>query len=649
MKTIGEKPFAKDADGRLLSRIGTVFLRTPGLVTARAAHALQRIMWIDCLNEERAAAGLPPMSEEEENAEIENSVDLIFTDSLVLIRPDPDRMDLAVRADEELQKTVSKRCIRYLNTSSAKVRAALCARGENWRMARHPISQEDVSALIAASKTSLDGLSVYYYNRNTGTRFLTAKGCEELSKLDDTAFRRQVEEVVVGMNKRNRLGNPEIDVFPVFAPIEVKKALKGLAVSDLSDMELRYAVGKIDRDWRMAIPPSLRDESVDNFEWRNAMCSVITRQPNETDADEQELVSGIAAEFYRQIEWLPGACICGGEVVFDGIYAASKDDPSLCDLCDPRVKALILNLTRLFGSLEFINVGRIVRSLARRPVEGSRRGSVYIVQYKDVGASEPSVVMIRFQKWGVAERLDEGKDLLQAMVESDEYSDYILDRRLMCRQLGMNLPRRIGHGHFTEVYRGSNRYNGTPVRTAYFARPYISGTATDKIAPSKFHNPAYALRFAALLGTAAAVDMAVGRRSSVTGELLFDQNYEVVREDGEGLPQSIVVTDHAGSFVNYETPMESYAAEYAQAVRRRREFVGDYGAFADAYAEAVSAKIAALKEAYSARREAFDGLFRDRPFDKNGSGAYRWSRALARLASADPCRIGAAVREAAQC
>ena len=96
MKTIGEKPFAKDADGRLLSRIGTVFLRTPGLVTARAAHALQRIMWIDCLNEERAAAGLPPMSEEEENAEIENSVDLIFTDSLVLIRPDPDRMDLAV-------------------------------------------------------------------------------------------------------------------------------------------------------------------------------------------------------------------------------------------------------------------------------------------------------------------------------------------------------------------------------------------------------------------------------------------------------------------------------------------------------------------------------------------------------------------------
>ena len=40
MKTIGEKIFAKDADGNLLSRIGTMFLRTPGLVTAKGVHAM---------------------------------------------------------------------------------------------------------------------------------------------------------------------------------------------------------------------------------------------------------------------------------------------------------------------------------------------------------------------------------------------------------------------------------------------------------------------------------------------------------------------------------------------------------------------------------------------------------------------------------
>ena len=49
MKIIGEKIFAKDADGRLMSRIGTLFFRTPGLVTKKGIHALQRVMWLEDL------------------------------------------------------------------------------------------------------------------------------------------------------------------------------------------------------------------------------------------------------------------------------------------------------------------------------------------------------------------------------------------------------------------------------------------------------------------------------------------------------------------------------------------------------------------------------------------------------------------------
>ncbi len=106
MKLIGEPIFTKDTEGRLVSRIGTIFLRTPGLVTKKGVHAMQRIAWLDALNEEREAAGLPAMTEAEEDAEIAESVDLVFTDTLVLVRPNPDRMDLALRADEELQKLV---------------------------------------------------------------------------------------------------------------------------------------------------------------------------------------------------------------------------------------------------------------------------------------------------------------------------------------------------------------------------------------------------------------------------------------------------------------------------------------------------------------------------------------------------------------
>ena len=182
MKTIGDPIFSKDADGKLLSRIGTIFFRTPGLVTKRGVHAMQRLWWIEELNAAREKEGLPPLTEAEENEEFAQSVDLIFTDEHVLIRPDPERMDLAFRADEELQKLVSKRKIRFMNTHSAKVRNALRARGENWRMVRSPISHEDMAALVERSRVSLSGEPIYYYNSATGTRYVTAGGVEMLSK-----------------------------------------------------------------------------------------------------------------------------------------------------------------------------------------------------------------------------------------------------------------------------------------------------------------------------------------------------------------------------------------------------------------------------------------------------------------------------------
>ena len=645
MRVIGEKIFAKDAQGNLLSRIGTMFLRTPGLVTAKGVHAMQRLMWIESLSKERA---LTPVEEE---AELAESVDLIFTEELVLIRPDPARMDLAFRADAELQKLVSKRVIRYLNTSSSKVRAALRERGENWRMSRQPISPEDMVEMIEKSKVPIGEKPIYYYNHVTGTRYVTASSYDEVEKLPPEEFRRQIAEIVGGLAKRNRHGQPEIDLFPVATPPSIKKAMRELNVAGLGDAELKAACRQLDTTWRMSLAAELRDETPANVEWRNEMCRTLTRSPNDTGAEEQELVAGIAPEFYRQIEWLPGARIDRGEVIFDGIYdeAARTQDPELLALCDNRVKAFLFNTTRLFGAVDYINIGRIVHSLARHPVEGNRRGNVYIMQYRETGATEVKVQMIRLQKWGVAEHLDEGKNLLQAIVEADEYTDFILDRRLMCRQLGMNLPKRLGLGHFSEKYRGVNQYNGCVVRTAYFVRAYVPGIASDKVPVSRLRNPVWAARFASLMGEAAAVDAVVGRRSSVTKELLFDKNYEVVQTGSDDLPAQVMVTDHAGSFVNYEHPLEDYVAQYALFVRRRAGLVSDYAMFADAYVEGFRRRLVAMQEAYRGRKTAFDELFADRPYDTNGSGAYRWACILRRLDDCDPERVVSVLKAAITC
>ena len=651
MKTIGETIFARGADGQLLSRIGTMFFRTPGLVTKRGVHAMQRFMWIEALNAARAEAGRPPLTPSEEDAEMAESVDLIFTDDNVLIRPNPERMDLAFKADAELQKLVSKRVIRFLNTSSALVRKALRERGENWRMARQPISSDDMADLVSASKIPMNERPIYYYNRLTGTRYITASTYGEIKRLPPDAFRRQIEEVVAGLNKRNRLGHPEVDLFPSFTPIEIKKAFKSMRPSEMDDAALNAACERLSLDWRMALPADLRDETVANFEWRNEMCHALTRGPNETAAEEQDLIAGIAPEFYRQIEWLPGARIDRGEVIFDAVYdeAARTQDPELLALCDNRVKSFLFNTTRLFGAVDYINIGRIAQSLARHPVVGSRRGNVYIMQYREAGAAEPKVQMIRLQKWGVAERLDEGKDLLQAIVETDEYSDYILDRRLMCRQLGMNLPRRLGYGHFTEKYRGNNQYNGVAVRTGYFVRAYVPGIASDKVPVQKYRNPAWAQKFAYLMGRAAAVDLVVGRRSSVTGALLFDQNYEVLQLGADGMPGEVAVTDHAGSFVDYEGDLAASVGAYAAFATRRRPYVTEYRQFALAYVEGFRRRLAEVKAAYLERKVAFDELFSDRPYDTNGSGAYRWACALRRLAACDHDRLADVLKDAVGC
>ena len=650
MKILGDPIFAKNPDGTLKSRIGTLFFRTPGLVTQKGVHAMQRIAWVKELNRERAEAGQPELTEREATAEWADSADLLFTEDCVLIRPDPDRMDLAFKADEVLQTLVSKRRIRFLNTHAAKVRDALRARGENWRMARAPQSAEEIDRAIAASRVAIQHEPIYYYNANTGTRYLTAGSLDKVCALPPDAFRAQVVEIAEGLRGHHRLGQPEIALFPTDLTPDVREAFNAVKPGEQDDAALRAAVEAAATKWRLALPANLRDETSANLDWRNTMSAAISRRPNETEVGDQDLIQGISPEFYRQIEWLPGGSVVDGQLIFDPLFdeAQRTQDPELLELCDFRVRSIIFNLLRLLGTVEYVNIGRIAHSLARRPIAGQKRGNVYIVQYKEVGKDYCRVFVIRFQKWGIAEHLDAGKDLLHAIFEASEYADYILDRRLACRQLGMNLPHQVGFGQFTEKYLGHNQYHGTTVRAFYYMRSYIRGIASDKVPPERFRNPAFARAFATLMGEAAALDMIVGRAATETGECLFDTNYEVLQCGDDGLPSGLVVTDHTGSFVKYRESYDELVGAYANVVRRRERFVGDYPAFAKAYVQAFERRLAAVQAAYRTHRRGFDELFLHRPYDQAGSGAFRWTSVLKRLDGCDPAAVAAALKKAIQ-
>lgn len=644
MKLLGEPLFAHDETGRLKSRIGTLFLRTPGLATLTGIHATQRLAWVKELNRERLSNGLEKLTNEEVADEMARSVDLLFDDQFVLIRPDPNAMDLAFAADELLQTLVSKRKIRFLNTQLEKVRNALRARGENWRMSRIPVAPEEMNRLIANSRVSISGLPLYFYNRSTGTRFFTCGDFEWLASRSDDVFRAHLAEIAKYSAMRNRFGHPEINIFPPGCAF-TRQAFEALDVEGLSITALRSAYQKLLAVFRQSVPEALKDETPENTEWRNLMCSTLITQPNATAAE--ELIQGISHEFYLQIEWLPGCLIEEGELIFDLVceeLEATPDDPELNTLCDTRAKAVIFNYLREFGTIEFINIGRIGRSLSTRAQVALRRANVYIVQVKEMDKTTPELRILRFQKWGVAEHLDEGKDLVRSIMEAMDYTDYILDRRLGCRQLGMNLPEKVTTGRIPETYCGKNTaYHGARYWVVYFERSYINGIATDKILPRLYADPEFNRRLARLLGEAAAVNCIVGRANN-DRDVMFDDGDEVIVLDPEGLPDHLIVSDHTGAFTQYERPLNSSAKAYAGPVNRRAKHMIHPVEFAELYLVSFLKRLKRVQQDYQRRQRAFDKLFKHLPVDAAGSFAYRWQCVLARLATTDAAALTRDIR-----
>ena len=643
---IGELPLDPNVSATMRPRIGTVFLRTPGLVTRTPLHATQRLAWIDALNEARVARGEGPLTEAEVEDEWAHSVDLLFNENHVLIRPDAAAMDLAFQADELLQQRlqISKRLIRFLNVANDRVRGALRARGEYWRMSVVPLQQEEIMAHIRNARAVIDGLQIYYHNQTTGTRFVTLQEFERLASHPDHVLRKMLVEIKTFCARRNRHGVPEVDFF-LSPPVFSRHSLESIDFVILDNASLRQKHAELAAAFRAAVPETLREDNPAEIEWRNQMFAALISQPHETTA--KEIVHGLSPEFFLQIEWLPGARIEEGELLLDPVFAeadAELQNAELQAMCDLRAREFIFNYVREFGDIEYVNIGRIGRSLSLRREE-SRRNTVYIAEVKQNGNPVPVVRIIRLQKWGIAEHLNDGFDLLTAILRAEDYTDYILDRRLGCRQLGMNLPPHVQTRRISERYMGQNsRYHGQVYWTTYLERDYVDGRASDKLADAAYQNPEFNRRLGRLLGEAAAVNLIVGRMRIDRATVLFDDGDEVILLDAKGLPASLSVSDHTGTFTNYEGDLTLNIEAYAQPVNRRASRMPNADEFADNYLELFVQRFDHIQQVYRERRRAFDSVFKHRPWDPGGSMAYRWFHILKRLDAADPRQLAALIR-----
>ena len=552
LELIGPHPFERDAEGRQITRIGTIFPRDNTLWTRLpGVHAMQRLGFMEKVNASRAEAGQAPLTLEQEEELAANSVDLIFEPDHILIRPDPEHMDLAFAADELLQGLVSKRRVKFLSVADRRVREAIKHRGECWRLSSIPKTVDAKEKLVASSRVAVKGLPIYFYNRLTGTRWLT---CQEFEGSANSTMPRS--PIIFTKLRSTRCcetgsGGPRW--------IFLRRTSGGLArASSRASLSSSFPPrnsGPSSRNCAsIFIRPCMR---------RSGRTSCAAKPGADgcsrpcflraTKRRRSKFSAGLARSFFLQIEWLPGGRFEEGEFLFDSIFdeaANHPEDAELQRLCDPRAKGIIFNLIREYCDLEHINVGCLPESLSiDRPQTQGRRG-VYLAEFHS--RTEPNSIkrFMRLQKWGTWEHLDEGKDLLQSIKESEDYTDYWLDRRLGCLQLGMKLTRRVAMRRLTETYTGENaRYRGESVRSVYFEREYLAGVASDKISFEKYARPEYALKLAALLGQAAVANMVVGHGALEQGtKAVFDDGDEVIHEGHDGLPQEIQTSDHSGAF-----------------------------------------------------------------------------------------------------
>lgn len=633
---LGDPLFARFPDGRLRSRIVTVFPRYDTIVTIPTIHFFQIDAFVESIRAQRLVGGLPPMTVEEEQELRSDAVPVLIDGDFVQIRPTPNDMPLAFRGDRLLQKAgISKRRIKYLNVFNEQVRDALKVRGELWRIARLPTHHEEMKERILAAKTGIDGQSIYYYNTTTGTRWLTLQAFSQLASLDERQLRQQLAEIGRFSARLNANGNPEV-AFYMADEAFTGETLAGFDFAEMDSAKLRAAFEDLEQRFRSSVRPEFQHDDLEHADWRHRMFSALVTETGE--AVQNEVLLSLSPEFFMQIQWLPGGRIKNGELAFDEVFEEDQQDSY-----EENAREFLFNLMREYGDLEYVNIGIVVNSLSRRsPCRGRRE--VYLVVVKRHGHPHETVSVIRMQKWGVAQHLDENRKVPDAMFRSDEYTEYVLDRRFACRYLGMNIPTLFTARKICERYHASwTKPEGYMIWSPYFERAYIHGIATDKMPRQRFQDASFSLAFARLLGHAAASNLIVGRCDEAD-KTMFDDGDEVVLTDDSDIPVEIVVADQTGTFRDFHTPLRCLAPAYADPVNRRIDCLADPEGFARVYVEAFLARFIAIQEKYRLRRKAFATLFKVRPYDDPGCFADRWHRVLNRLDQSDPHELAGIIQ-----
>lgn len=622
---IGPDLFATDQDGKPLSPIASVFPDHQVIVAGRGIHALQVETMLDFLRAKTFQQARRDLSKEEEQAVYMNSVSLLIRKSLVLIRSDPSAMDKVFAADELLQRFLAKDLIQFTGIQLAEVRDRLRHRGESWRISPPPHSMQDIEQFIESSRVQVDTGAAYYYNAPTGGRYITYQEFMRIRPLlrsDMEEALNRLTEISDLTQRANNMGSPELSFF-----LPSGRTLKNADLKNLTDVlkaasserELNTAECLFDRfaaDFAMTAGSDLLIDNPAEAAWRTTMfCRLYDINENEVE----EWALGLSPEFRLNVRWLPGARLSTEPIFESGSQS--------------RIQDLIRHFWKTRPALASINIGRVESPQTVRDRTGEQR-DVYLAVLGLADGSE-TIRLVRMIKWDVLHRVKRGVPLQQAISETIQYRDYILDRLRAATELGIpKLP-------YTEIWLEEDVAQLGRIPVFFFDRMYVPGVVTDKIPHGLYAKPGFTLKLSGLLGIAAAASLILGRACPRSGHVFFDDGDEVIQLNGDGLPERLVIADTTGSFTDWSTPVSEllphclwHLAQHLDRAKQNGIGPAELKDSAGAFGESLRKEIARMQLLLNDPDSALWSLFADRTNEPGGI-RHRWEAILCRLQAAD--------------
>jgi hypothetical protein len=294
------------------------------------------------------------------------------------------------------------------------------------------------------------------------------------------------------------------------------------------------------------------------------------------------------------------------------------------------------------GGVVSINIGHVESALSGRELVDEQR-DVYLVVI--TGEHGEDIRLVRLMKWDVYHRIKMGAPLPRATEDTLQYRDYIFDRLRAASNLGF--PTLI----YSDIELEEELPGFGKVPVFFFERQYVPGAVTNKIPLAHYGRPDFIVQLSRLLGLAAAFTLILGRTSPRTGQIFFDDGDELIRTDGRGIPERLVIIETTGSFADWTTPVVPRLPQCLSRLARHLGKAIDCGVGKEVIAESVrtftdalTAEIVRVQELVGSSRDYFYGLFFDRPWDPGGIRD-RWDGILARIERTDADEVRRAVIE----